>query len=590
MRAKQILLLFAVMAAAGADVLFYQGLRLESSAREAAAPAARIEILEREPAFVGLGDVAWRDLGRAWLEAATEDLTAAGPRDNGLRRAYAAQRRSLRANPLSAATHFDLARTLEYMRLFDLPAGEKALDEYVKAVRLAGRDSEILALTGSALLTNWASLDPEERTIARDLLKSVLATKTEERLAAVLDLWALRIQDPVFLRAVVPANPAAYRRVARFLAERSLDRGERVHYMAAAEQLDFARAGEAAASARSDLLANRVKEAEARDRAGLEMVDRIRYYQALDPTAAPIPPTAVQELKKTLLASLVHCRMEAARTLDEILPELRAYLAVADSAAAVSELEKGLRERRLIEAKPDTSGRDMARLALELEIIFRQNRYREITEFGQALEGGLVMVTESVRADYARVIEIVGDAYQKLDFLYESNRYYQKARDLSPSTNLALLAKMGKNFERLNDAAALVALRAEAAKSLPSRAVDLTGVTVPKGTAFKQALFLEARESRLTVKALPAGPTPAYVTLILNGRVIWENYLSGDPVSLPLTPETGANELEITPWNGPLVLNGINVDVLDGQAEIPPDKKPAAVVKKAPAGRAGRLS
>ncbi|MCX6561865.1 MAG: hypothetical protein NTZ26_15320, partial [Candidatus Aminicenantes bacterium] len=561
MSAKRLLLLLAVLAAAGADVLFYRGSRLVSLAREASAPSARIEILEREPALIRDNDVAFRDLGRAWFEAAIEDLTVTGPRDDGLRRAHSAQLRSLRANPLSAATHFDLAKTLEYMRLFDLPAEEKAMEEYVKAVRLAGRDSDILALTGPALLSNWATLDPADRIVARDILKSVLSAKTEERLDAVLDLWALRIQDPGFLRAVLPAEPAAYRRVARFLAERALDRGERIHYLTAAETLEFACAGEAAASARSDFLALKIKEAEAHDRAGLELLNGIRFYQALDPTAEPIPPASVLELKRTLLLSLVRCRMEIARTLDEILPDLRAYLAVANSTSAVSDLEKALRERRLIEAKPDTSGRDLGRLALELEICFRQNRYREVTEFGQAMEGGLMMVTESARADYARVLEIVGDAYQKLDFLYESNRFYQKAKDLSAQTNLDLLAKMGKNFERLNDAPAVAALRAEAAKSLPSRAVDLAGVTVPKGTAFKQALFLESRNSRLTLKALPAGPTPAYVTLVLNGRVMWEDFLSAAPVSLLLTPEAGANELEITPWNGPLLLSGIEVEI-----------------------------
>ncbi len=127
MSLKRLLLLLAVVAAAGADIVFFGGSRLVAKASRLADPAARIEVLEREQGLIGLNDVLYRDLGRAALEAAAADLTAAGPRDAQLQRAYRALIRSLSINPLSAATHFDLAQTLEYMRLFDLPAAAEAV-------------------------------------------------------------------------------------------------------------------------------------------------------------------------------------------------------------------------------------------------------------------------------------------------------------------------------------------------------------------------------------------------------------------------------------------------------------------------------
>jgi hypothetical protein len=580
---KRRLLLLAVLAAAGADIVFYGGSRLVARASRFSDPTARIEILERGQHLLGLNDILYRDLGRAAMEAAASDLTASGPRDAQLRRAYNAQLRSLAINPLSAATHFDLAQTLEYMRLFDLPAAEKPLAEYVKAVHLAGRDSDILSRTGKALLANWGALGNEDKRIVRDITRSVLAVKTDERLPEVLELWSLRVQDPAFMRAVLPADPAAYRKYAAFLAERSLDRGERIHFLAEAERLELVRAVENEAAGRGDLLALRLPEAEARFKAAQFLLGGIRFYQALEPGAEPLPADAVRALRKGVLLGIARVRLETAQTLEEALPELQAYMAAEDDATAFSALEKALRERRLLDAKPDPSGRNLGRLAFELDLAIRQNRSREVTAFGQSLEAGLVMITEAVRTDYARLLEIIGDAHQKLDYLYESNRFYLKVKDMLGAPSLRLLAKLEKNYERLNDSAALAALRIEATKVVPARVVEWPGLAVPKGTEFKHTFDLEAKESRLNLKALPDGPNPAYVSVAVNGRILWEDFLVGEAVSLDFTPETGSNEIEITPWNGTLLLARLAIEVQETAKPVP--EKPAA---KVPAKKPGR--
>lgn len=574
MSGKRLLLFLIILAAAAADVLFYAGSARVSAAARQPDPAARLEILSGGQNLPSLNDIQYRDLGRAAFEAAVVDLTAAGPRDKGLRQAYRAQMRSLAVNPLSAATHFDLAQTLDYMRLFDLPSAGTPMDEYIKSVRLAGQDTDILAATGRVLLSSWASLSPEERTLARDITRSTLAIRPGERLEGILDLWALRIQDPSFMRAVLPPDAESYRTYARFLAERGLDRSERIHFLAEAEAFDLRQAGEAAAAGRSEFLAARMKPAEEHYREGLRRLDGLRSYRDLDPDASKISATSVRDLRKSLLLGLARCRLETARSLDVILADLKAYLEVEDSAAAVAELEKSLRSRRLIEAKPDASGKDLARLAFEMELIFRQNRYRDVVAYGQSLEAGLVMITEAVRSDYAAILELVGDAYRKLDFLYESNRFYQKARESRPSSSLELLEKMVKNHERLNDSAAVAGLRREAAGLISPRLLDWSGALLPKGTSFKASLVLEAGESRLTFKIVPQGPLPVYVTLVLQDRVVWEDFVTGSPVTVSLTPETGASELEITPWNGPLALMGLETAVVDSPktGEEPPPR------------------
>lgn len=592
MSRKRALFLAAVVSAAMMSLAFYGSSRRVTKAAALSDPAARLEVLGRGQRLLGLNDVLYRNLGRAALETAVSDLTQAGPRDVLLRRAYAAFIRSLAINPLSAATHFDLAQALEYMRLFDLAAPEKALDEYVKAVKLAGRESDILSRTGSALLASWAALGPEDRGIVRDITRSALTLRTEERLDEVLELWSLRVKDLDFMRAVLPADPAAYRKYALFLAERSLDRGERIHFLAEAERLEIARAGEIAAAGRSDFLALRLSRAEERFRAAKSLLEGIRYYQALDSAGEPLAPDAVSGLRKDVLLGIVRCRLETARTLEEVLPEIQAYFAVEDRASAVSDLEKALRERRLMDAKPDPSGRNLGRLAFELELALRQNRPREVTGFGQSLEAGLVIITEAVRADYARLLEIIGDAHQKLDYIYESNRFYLKAKEMLGTPSLRLLAKMERNYDRLNDTAALAALRVEARRATPERKMVWPGLPVPKGTEFKHTFSLEAKESRLTLKALPGGPNPPYISIAVNGRVLWEDTLAGGVVHLTVTPQTGSNEIEITPWNGLLLLVELEVEVLEaakaasrGSAAAGPERKPAPAGAKADSDR-----
>ncbi len=144
---------------------------------------------------------------------------------------------------------------------------------------------------------------------------------------------------------------------------------------------------------------------------------------------------------------------------------------------------------------------------------------------------------------------------------------------------------MEKNYERLNDAAALKALRVEAAKAAPARVAEWPGLAVPKGTEFKHTFDLEAKESRLSLKALPGGPSPAYVSVAVNGRILWEDFLTGEAVSLVFTPETGSNEIEITPWNGPLLLARLAIEVPTRPSRRPRSRRLGRPRKKPPGRR-----
>ncbi len=546
-------------AAAAADILVFHSGALVARAKNEISAEARISILERRHSCVPLNDEFYRLLGKAQFEAGSERVADVPVRDAHFRAALSSLLRSLRLNPLSAAGHFELAQGLEYFRLVGIICDRRPVEEYFAAARLGLQDPEILDGSGRLLLSQWTTLDDGEKRLTRGLLRTILAGRREDALVSILETWALHVGDYEVIKSVLPADAAAYRRFAAFLAERSLDRAERIEALVRAETLDFERARAAAAAGRSEFQAFKLKEAEAHFRRGRDLLQGIRFYEFLAGKEG-IDPVAFKNLLGEVILGLVQIRLETARSFDEILPDAQRFLDEEDGPAAIGDLERWLKGRRFIDDRLDVSGKDLRRLAFEMRLSFAQNRYREITEAGQALESGVLMVPDAAKNDYAAVLELVGDAFLKLDYLYESNAFYQKAR-ASAGGGLELLYKLRRNYERLNDAEGLRSVDREIRAAAGARMIDWKGIIAAKGTAFAQTLFLDGGETRLTLRVAPdaSGPRP-YVAIFFDGRVVWDDFLpeTGE-LSLDLSPNLGPNSLEILPLNRPLILTGLDV-------------------------------
>ncbi len=585
---KRLLALAGLLAVAAASLVFYRGTSLIAAAKNETDPRAKIAILERSEIMLPLDAERLHALGQAHLEAGASRLSETAGRDAHFQSALEALRHSLTLNPLSAIVHFDLGQAYEYIQLLDLPVPGRPLDEYLQAARLAGRDIDMFDKTGRALFSKWASLRFEDKRFTLNLLKSSLANGQTDRVEAVLNIWAVHVQDAGVLRSILPPAPSVYREYADFLARRSLDRAERISAMVLAEGLEFKQARDAAAAGRAELQSLKVREAEDHFRTGLRILDGIRFYQSLQGKST-IDAAEVANLRRALRFGLARCRIETAPSLDEAWDDLFGYLEIEDSSHAVADLEKNLRERGLIEGKTGSVSGGLRRLLLELTLSFKQNRFREITEAGQALEKGLLLVPDPERRNYAAMLEIIGDAYQKLDYLYESDSYYQKALTTGMA-GMGLFPKMRKNFERLNDGPGMKKLDVEVLKLLPGNDITLTGVVVPKGTAFTQTLLLEGGETRLVIRTdfNENSPHP-YVGVFLNGRVVWEDFLGDRMVELTIVAQPGVNKLEIQPWNAPLALAGLKIgDITPVAVIVSPAKKGEAVPPQKglePAGR-----
>ncbi len=556
---RRLAFLLVLAAAGAAGVLFYRQAALAAGVKGEISAAGRLERLERGGRLLRFDDELLRLRGRAHFQAAAERMAEPAARDAHLRAAREDLRRSLALNPLSAAAHFDLAQVQEYAAPLGLDGGGRPVGEYIAAARLGLQDPEILDACGRLLLSRWSGLDREERRLTLALLKNRLSGADEETLVSILDTWALHVGDYGILKSVLPAEAGAWRRLARFLAERGLDRGQRIEALVRAEALDFEKIRTEAAAGRSDFQARKMREAEAHFRSGRDLLDGIRFYRTAEDEPAFAADYGAQAA--AILTGLLQTRLETARTIEDVLPDLLSFLDGDPGPAAVGDLDRWLKARRFIGDRIDASGKDLRRLVLELRLAFLQNRYREVTEAGQALESGVLLVPEASRADYATVLELVGDAYGKLDYLYESSAFYQKARKTVPA-GPGLLYKLRRNAERLNDAEALRAVGRELETAAAAGTPEWRDLTIARGTVLDRSLGLDESRSRIRLRqaAEPDGSPRLYAAVFFNGLVVWDDYWPADGIlKLDLKPRPGSNRLEIQPLNRSLTLAGLDV-------------------------------
>ena len=406
----------------------------------------------------------------------------------------------------------------------------------------------------------WGTLPPEDREYAQDIVRTVLNEQpSAEDVEIFLGLWELNVKDPAVLDRILPKDADIDRRVARFLGERSLSRDERIRFLSQAEVLDFGKAREAFAAGQSAMGGLKIDEARVRFRESRAALDRITFAQNLIGKDM-IDRLEYRDLKKSVLLGLAKCSLEETRKLDSALSDLTAYLELEDNAGAIGELEMFLKERNIIEGKTDVNVQDFNRFLFEVLIGFKQNRFREIIQAGQSLERSLLVVPEAMKADYVRVLGLIGDSYRKLDYLYESNGFYAKALETG-GPDVGLFLKMRKNYERLNDRERLQSLEKSIRKLLPAAEEDLSKLVLAKDAPLAREYILDGRKFVLTIVfdvPSPKEPLPL-VSVLYNGQLAWEDYLDKTELTLALPSEIGRNTFKVMVENRSIRLNKIKI-------------------------------
>lgn len=519
-----------------------------------AGPGEAVRTLNLANRVYPWNDLVHLELGRALFEQAAETLGEPGVRDDALLRSSKAFMTALRLNPGSAAAHFHFAQTLLYMNYLSLPVPIPPFEGYKRAAVLTGHNTQIFFEVGRVLLARWEELSAEEKDFTLDILGKAMAGRSEDRLSALLEAWGLGAErDPAVIERILPEDPSLLRSYARFLGERTSRLDSRYGALAKAEHLEFLKAKDDLARAERAIDYFQGAEAATRLRSALRALDSVRFYQSLAAIEL-IDPGEFETVRKTVLRLLVQDRIDRTRSLDDPDGMLARYLDLEDRIPALGEFEAFIRERGLLGEGGLAAGGigDLRVLAFRMALDFKQNRYRDIVRAGDVLAASYLVIPDSGRPDYVRVLGLIGESCLKLDYVYEAENHFRKALEIAPG-DLGVLLGIERCYERLNDGPKAAAVRRTIEDLLTPRRLDLDRLPPGKGRAFSVDLVLDGRPELIRIEfETPRMEAVTLITAVFNGRVAWEGRLEDGAVSFPAATRTGPNSLRIEILGGPV--------------------------------------
>jgi len=544
-----------------------------------------------ESGFPWLNNRFYHARGKALFERGVNRLGEPALRDADFRAAYRSYLKSLALNPFSATAHFDFGQALQYLNALDIPSTERYADEYRKAADLSGVDTAIYREVGRVLVSRWSGLASEDRLLAQEIIRSQLSFRgpdQESRLDAFLRLWDLNIRDAAVLEKTLPPDAGILRRTARFLGERGIFEQTRLACLAKAETIEFARAEEEARSGQSSLNALRSAEALDHFRAADRLLDGIRFAQDLLPGDGDIAAKEFSEVRKTVRLGILKARIDAAADPKDYFEDFKAYLDVEDGVAEVKDLETLLASRGVVDERPSAGFVDITRLSMRLLLDFKQSRFRDVVQRGEALSRNVLVVPDDQRRAYGAMFEIIGDASQRLDNLYESNGYYEKAIELG-AEGAVVRIKMRRNYERLNETVSIRNLQAQIDAGLSPRERILADTVWEAGVSYFSPLVLDEKPYRWRVElADAAAGSPLLLSIVFNGRLWSEEFIEAASFEVSLPAKLGHNVLEITPLNRPC--RPIRITIVHEEEGIGADAPTPVRVVKNEANSSKRIS
>ena len=193
-------------------------------------------------------------------------------------------------------------------------------------------------------------------------------------------------------------------------------------------------------------------------------------------------------------------------------------------------------------------------------LYFKQNKYRDIKNIGDLMQKSFVMVPEEEKLDYLTVMQRVAESHLITGNFYDGLEYYEKALAMDEN-NVATLLGLRRNYDRLNEESEVRRLDQRLEGLLSPRTIDLGDRTVAKGKMFVQPLILDGNQVHLNLEfgdIEEGSQVFPLVSVVMNGRVVWEDYLSGEAVSVAVETREVENRLEITPINRPVMLRQIS--------------------------------
>jgi hypothetical protein len=521
--------------------LYYRSQKTESNER-------KVKILEIANKIYPYNDLVFYELGKAYFELGMDNLSRATIRDSCFLKSAGSFRQSLKINPASYFSHFQLAQTLNYSSSFSSSFEHGEYEEYKKAALLAGQNSQIFYEVGKIFFSQWPQLSTENKKFTLEILRKISGRKDETQIQALLEIWEMNVKDYSVIERILAEDAQVYRRYAKFIGEKSLSLEERQKILAQAEFMEFEQAKKNYNLGQNEFSYYQVKRAFEHFRDSLYLLQGIRFYQNLTRQNL-IDVSEFNSLLKSVYLNLAKCQIAEGAKLKEVEKYLSPYLALEDSVSAVSELESYLQKQGLIGEKLDASSGDLDLLSFEIALYFKQSRYREIMEIGDIFERSFVVIPKQKQENYAKVLQMVGDSYQKADSVYEADKFYQRALEIAPD-NLETLVKIRENYDRLNENEKIWRVNSDIEKLLSPKEMPLSNLTINKGNDETFSFVLDGRRINLDLSFQESGEgPPPLVSIFFNDRVVWEDYLKDKVFSLNLDSKLGKNSLQVEAVN-----------------------------------------
>ena len=555
----RIFVIAAILLLAVTSVLIYWNQHLYYEAAEIGDTEQRIEVLEKAGKFYPLNDLVFYELGKAYHELGMNSLGEEGRSRIHLHKSMSQLNRSLGLNPPSYFGHFYLARTLHDLS-FDSPSyEEQAFREFKKAADLAGENTEVYNEVGKVFLSQWQSLSPEDRDFTLGMLKKVAEGKNRERIRSLFYVWEINVEDFDVMERIFPEDAQIYRDFAEFLGERSLSLPERQKYLAKTEFLEFQRAQDVFEAGEHSRFNYKIKQAETHFRTCRNILGKIRFYQDLSASPNQIESSEFDGLQKQTLLSLAKTYVEQGKEFKDVAAYLWEYLGKEDSTTAVGEIESFLEREGLLEEQTNTTIDDLDRFSLMLYLSFKQGRFRDNMRVGQDLLRRFGVVPEGQEDQFVKIFEIVGDSFQKMDYVYDSNDFFHLALERNPD-NLDILLKLRRNYERLNAIEEIREMDRRIGKIVSLSEIELSQ-PLQKGQSYRRDLVLEGNKINLGLYfGLGEEAREPLITVLFNGRVVWEDYLEEGVISVPMESKVGKNLIQVMSQNRGVELKKITYE------------------------------
>ena len=583
---RKVLLICALVVVGVVAAVFYWSQHLYYKAENIEDNERKVEVLNAAEQIYPFNDLVFHGLGNAYFGLGIENLEDNTRSSVYLEKSIQNFNRSIRLDPASTFCHFSLAQSLFYMSYISPASDIDFYKEYRKAALLSGHNSDIFYEVGKIFLSNWPRLSDGDREFALEILEKTASRGDSERLESLMYFWDMNARDYEAMERILPENAWIYRMYAKILGEKSLSREERQKFLIKAELMEFERAKSEFDAGENLFLYLRVRDAFNHYKSCLDILERIRFYQDIIGVSGDvIDISEFYKMQKTVCLKLSKCRLVEGRELQEVEGYLRRYLELEDRAAAVGELESYLRGRGLIKENMGENLGNLEHLSFQMFLCFKQNRYRDIIRVGNLLQASLIAVPEAKKKEYVEILQLVGDSFQKSDYVYDAADFYQRALEIDPE-NMGTLFRIRQNYERLNSDEEVRKINKKIDMLMMPEEAKLENLLIRKGRRFSRKLALdgskmtlelhfggvegaswgteerrERGEKRLEIEVgrgnleeREAGreemeETAPMISVFFNGKVIWEDYLRGNILSIPVETRVGMNDLQVTAVN-----------------------------------------